>query len=108
MDDRRPRTQCAKTLQQFNRCAAVIGLALLYLSNLFISAYVQREVIGTAIVSNGPEPVLWYRTYGVRSNADRNAFTAQRFDAREIRLDRGLAEAALRVLRRLLDTRLGV
>src|SRR5947209_1639812 len=65
-------------------------------------------MIGTAIVSNGPEPVLGYSAYGVRSNSDGNAFAAQRFDARKIGLDRGIAEAPLALLRRLLETRLRV
>src|SRR5947209_13154938 len=65
-------------------------------------------MIGTAIVSNGPEPVLGYSAYGVRSNSDGNAFAAQRFDARKIGLDRGITEAPLPLLRRLLETRLRV
>ena len=98
--DARVLAEKARAVQQLDRRAAVLGVALVHLAALLVRVHVSHEPLAVGIPGDGLQPRGRHGTDAVRGDTDMDSAPpgrpfAQRVDALQERLDAGVAEASL-------------
>jgi hypothetical protein len=91
--DRGPLAETARTRQELDRPAAVLGEALLDLLRLLVCMDVEDEALPLGVSRDLLEPVSGARAHRMRCDAQRDSPLAQRVDLREVVEHRALPEA---------------